>query len=165
MSKVHLIVDSAADCREAFLAHENTHPVPLKIIFGEEEFLDGVNISSHTFYEKLIESEHLPTTSQASVGDFEAVFRAVAEAGDTAVVITVSSELSGTYQSACIAAADFPGVIHVVDSRLVSIGERILAELALQLRDSGLSAAAIAAELEAKREKICLVALLDTLEY
>lgn len=165
MHKVHLIVDSASDCREAFLQQENTHLIPLKIIFGEEEFLDGVNISSEEFYEKLIESEHLPTTSQAAVGDFEAVFRRVTDAGDTAVVITMSSRLSGTYQSACIAAAEFSGGIRVVDSLQVALGEYILADYALRLRNEGLDHNAIADELEEKRQKICLVALLDTLEY
>ncbi len=160
--KVHLIVDSTADVSEAIRARLTV--VPLTVHFGSEEYIDGVTISKQAFYEKLIESDVLPSTSQATPAAFSEVFADIAERGESAVVLTISSRLSGTCQSAMIAAADYPG-IYVVDSRSAATGTGILAELALRLMDGGMSAADVAARLEAERENVCLVALLDTLEY
>lgn len=160
--KVHLIVDSTADVSEAIRARLTV--VPLTVRFGSEEYVDGVSISKQEFYEKLIESDVLPSTSQATPAAFSEVFEGIAERGESAVVLTISSKLSGTCQSAMIAAADYPG-IYVVDSRSAATGTGILAELALRLIDGGLSAADVAARLEQERENVCLVALLDTLEY
>lgn len=160
--KVHLIVDSTADVSEAIRPRLTV--VPLTVHFGSEEYIDGVTISKQAFYEKLIESDVLPSTSQATPAAFAEVFADIAERGESAVVLTISSRLSGTCQSAMIAAADYPG-IYVVDSRSAATGTGILAELALRLMDGGMSAADIAARLEAERENVCLVALLDTLEY
>lgn len=160
--KVHLIVDSTADVSEAIRPRLTV--VPLTVHFGSEEYIDGVTISKQAFYEKLIESDVLPSTSQATPAAFAEVFADIAQRGESAVVLTISSKLSGTCQSAMIAAADYPG-IHVVDSRSAATGTGILAELALRLMDGGMSAADVAARLEAERENVCLVALLDTLEY
>lgn len=160
--KVHLIVDSTADVSEAIRARLTV--VPLTVRFGSEEYVDGVTISKQEFYEKLIESDVLPSTSQATPAAFSEVFEGIAERGESAVVLTISSKLSGTCQSAMIAAADYPG-IYVVDSQSAATGTGILAELALRLIDGGMSASDVAARLEAERENVCLVALLDTLEY
>lgn len=160
--KVHLIVDSTADVSEAIRPRLTV--VPLTVHFGSEEYIDGVTISKQAFYEKLIESDVLPSTSQATPAAFAEVFADIAQRGESAVVLTISSRLSGTCQSAMIAAADYPG-IYVVDSRSAATGTGILAELALRLMDGGMSAADVAARLEAERENVCLVALLDTLEY
>ena len=160
--KVHLIVDSTADVSESIRARLTV--VPLTVRFGSEEYVDGVSISKQEFYEKLIESDVLPSTSQATPAVFSEVFEGIAQRGESAVVLTISSKLSGTCQSAMIAAADYPG-IYVVDSRSAATGTGILAELALRLIDGGMSAADVAARLEQERENVCLVALLDTLEY
>ena len=160
--KVHLIVDSTADVSEAIRPRLTV--VPLTVHFGSEEYIDGVTISKQAFYEKLIESDVLPSTSQATPVAFAEVFAGIAQRGESAVVLTISSRLSGTCQSAMIAAADYPG-IYVVDSQSAATGTGILAELALRLIDGGMSAADVAARLEAERENVCLVALLDTLEY
>ena len=112
--------------------------VHLTVNFGEEEFIDGVTITRDEFYAKLIESDVMPTTSQASPEAFENVFRKIAENGDEVIAITVASKLSGTYQSACIAASEFPGKVRVIDSKTVAIGTAILAEYALSLVESGL---------------------------
>ena len=160
---VRIIVDSTADLNEA-IRHRLT-VVPLTVHFGDEEYVDGVTITHKEFYEKLIESDVLPHTSQATPAAFEAVFEEVAAAGDTAVVLTLASKLSGTYQSATIAAADYPGSIFVVDTTTAAIGAGILAELALRLVDEGLSAEAIAHRIEEERENLCVIAMLDTLEY
>lgn len=161
--RVKIIIDSTADVKNA--VKERLVVVPMTVHFGEEEYIDGVTIDNKTFYEKLIESNVLPTTSQATPAAFDRVFAQVAAAGDTAVVLTISSKLSGTYQSAVIAASEYPNQIFVVDSKSAAIGSGILAELALQLADSGMDAKTVAQTLERERERLCLVAMLDTLEY
>ena len=160
---VRIIIDSAVDI-DPKLKNRFTI-VPLTVHFGDEEYLDGITINHKQFYEKLIESDILPTTSQAPPIAFAEVFEQVAAAGDTAVVITIASQLSGTFQSALVAAQDYEGKIFVVDSRTAAIGSGILAELALNLARGGASAAEIFDKLLVMRDRICLVALLDTLEY
>ena len=160
---VRIIVDSTIDTSDEI--KEKLLIVPLTVHFGEEEYLDGVTINHQMFYEKLIESDVLPTTSQANPAVFAEVFEEVVEAGDSAVVLTVSAKLSGTYQSACIAAEEYEGDIFVVDGTTIAIGTGILAELALTLAKQGMSAKEIASRLEEEKTKVCLIAMLDTLEY
>lgn len=161
--KVRIITDSASDL---LAPHRPEITVlPMTITFGEEQFRDGVDLTHRQFYEKLIEGEDLPTTSQIAPAQFEEAFRAAVEAGESVVAVVLSSKLSGTYQSACIAAEEFPDKVFVVDSANATIGERILVERGLELMDQGLDAAAIAARLDEEKADIRLVALLDTLEY
>lgn len=138
--------------------------IPLSITFGTTTYADGVDITNGRFYEMLIESDELPKTSQATPYVFQQAFEDVRAAGDEAVVITLSSRLSGTHQSAVTAASDFPEV-HVVDSKSVTIGESLLVLYALRLVDEGLGAAEIAEKVAASVDRVCLLALLDTLEY
>ena len=159
---VKIIVDSTTDLIP--VVKERVETVPLTLRFGDEEFVDGVTIDHKMFYEKLIESDVIPTTSQATPNSFIPYFDKVKEDGDEAVVIALSSKLSGTYQSAAIAAEDYESIC-VVDSGSVTIGSGILVEYALSLVDKGLSARQIADELNEKKNSIIIVALLDTLEY
>ena len=159
---VQIIADSTVDMPERIKEHFRV--VPLTVHFGDEEFIDGVTIDKARFYERLVESDVLPTTSQATPAAFQKVFEEVTAAGDSAVVITISSKLSGTYQSACIAAEDFDNIF-IVDSMTAAIGSGILAEHALKLAEIGMSAEQIAEEIEEKKADVCLIALLDTLEY
>ena len=122
-------------------------------------------MSHEEFFEKLVESEELPTTSQVTPIVYEEKYEEVKQAGDTAVVITLSSKLSGCYQSANIALDGYEDIITVVDSNNVCIGQQILTMLAVQLRDAGKGAKEIAEELEQQKGRIRLIALLDTLEY
>ena len=160
--KTRIIIDSTADLSAEL--KDKLSIVPLTVHFGDEEYLDGVTIDHKTFYEKLIESDELPTTSQATPDSFIKEFDKVKEAGESAVVITISSKLSGTYQSAVIAAEDFDN-IYIVDSGSATIGSGILAERALELANSGIDAREIAEILNKEKEKIVIIALLDTLEY
>ena len=160
---VTLIVDSTCDMAPGL--RSQLPVVPLTVHFGTEEYLDGITMDHKRFYEKLVESDVMPTTSQPTPDAFAQLFRKEVEAGNQVVALTVSSKLSGTFQSAMIAASDFPGQVWVVDSCSVAIGAGILAELAMQHIQSGLSAPEVAAQLERDREKICVIALLDTLEY
>lgn len=159
---VRIIVDSSTDVSEKY--REKIQFVPLTVRFGDREYLDGVELSKHQFYEMLVESDVLPTTSQATPAAFAEYLESVASAGDSAVVITLSSKLSGTYQSAVLAAEDYPN-IYVVDSQSVAIGTGVLAQYAVELAQQGMGAEEIAQVLTQQREKVCVVALLDTLEY
>lgn len=160
---IRIITDSASDIVDN--AREDLTVLPINIRFGEDEFQDGVNLTHRMFYEKLVESDELPVTSQVPPIVFEEAYEAVGKQGDQAIVITISSKLSGTYQSAVIAAEDCGEFIRVVDSENASIGQRALVEYALKLKDEGLDYEAILAKLEADKNRIRLVALLDTLEY
>lgn len=160
--KTQIITDSTADLLPQYRAKVVT--VPLTVRFGTEEFSDGVTIDHKAFYEKLVECDTLPTTSQAGPNDFMSVLEPVTAAGDGAVIITLSSKLSGTWQSAVIASQEYENV-YVVDSGSVAIGGGILVELAVRLAVEGLDAKTIAEKLEEAKSKIVVVALLDTLEY
>lgn len=160
---IRVIVDSTADLTPQ--VRERVIVVPLTVHFGEEEFVDGIDLTGAEFYEKLAVSPVLPTTSQASPYAFSAAFGQAVADGEEVIAITVSSRLSGTYQSAVIAAEDYPGSVHVVDSRNIALGSAILTEYALGLVDEGRSAEEIVFLLEAARERIRLMAVVDTLEY
>jgi DegV family protein with EDD domain len=162
MMKTRIIADSTADFPPALKSRVRT--VPLTVYFGEEEYIDGVTIDHRTFYEKLIESDVLPTTSQATPDAFIKEYDKVRQAGEEAVVITLASTFSGTYQSAVLAAGQYEN-IRVVDSASVAIGTGILVEMALKLAETGMGAKEIAEILEEQKEKIVIVALVDTLEY
>ena len=160
--KTRIIVDSTSDLLPAI--KEQVQVVPLTVHFGQEEYVDGVTIDHKAFYEKLIETDVHPSTSQAAPATFEAEYKKVREAGEAAVVITLTSKLSGTFQSATIAAEDFDN-IYIVDSGTVAIGGGILVEYALRLLNEGLEAKEIAEKLEEAKKRIVIVALVDTLEY
>lgn len=160
---VKIIVDSTVDMIPEL--KKNVKAVPLSVCFGEEEYLDGVTIDAHTFYEKLVSSQQLPTTSQPTPALFEDAFREAVEAGDEVVCITIASRLSGTYQSATIAADEFPGKVFVVDSRTAAIGTGILAAYALELARQGMGGEQILHVLMEARKKIRLYFMVDTLEY
>ena len=160
---VKIIVDSTADLLPRVA--ERVKIIPLTIRFGDQEFVDGVTINSQKFYEMLVESDQLPTTSQANPAVFEDAFAEAVAEGYEVVCITCSGKLSGTNQSAVIAAEEFPGKVFVVDSQTIALGSAILTEYALELVDRGLSAEEITWKLLQKREKVRLIAMLDTLEY
>ena len=160
---IKIITDSASDLSPDF--DKDIYVIPMHVYFGDEEFSDGVTLSHEEFYEKLVECDDLPTTSQIPPYEFEKAYQEVTANGDCAIVITMSGKLSGTNQSACIAAQDYEGKVFVVDSESVTIGERALITLAQQLIHEGLPVEEIVEQLLEARERIQIVALLDTLEY
>ena len=161
--KLRIVTDSGCDLLPPH--REGLSVLPMTVLFGERQYQDGVDLDHRQFYELLIESDELPTTSQLTPAQFEDAFQAAVDAGETVIAITISSKLSGTYQSACIAAGEFPGKVYVVDSLNATIGQAILVRRAFQLMEEGLDAPAIVQALEEERSQIRLVALLDTLEY
>lgn len=161
---VRIICDSASDilpeeCPEGLTV------VPLCVTFGGTSYRDGVDIKHQRFYEMLVESDELPVTGQVTPYEFSKAIEEVRAAGDEVVVLTMSSKLSGTYESARLAAREAGEGVYVVDSESVTVGERILVELALRLVEEGKSAREVAAELEERKRDVRVVALLDTLEY
>jgi DegV family protein with EDD domain len=160
---VRIITDSGSDVLPGEI--EGLVVLPLTVAFGTDVYHDGVDLSHEQFFSLLVEGKDFPTTGQVPPFRFAEAFQQVVDSGDDAVVICISAGVSGTWESACSAAADFPGRIHVVDSQQVSVGERILAQTALELAASGASAADIAQELDERKKDIHFLALLDTLEY
>lgn len=163
---IKILVDSACDLEEKDAEALGVSLIPLQIRFGDEEFLDGVTLSHREFFEKLVETSMLPQTSQINEYRFEEAFSGLTADGSEVIAITLSSKLSGTYASAVKAAKKYGGKVLVVDSLNACIGERILLEYAVRLVKEGkLTAAQIAEELNGKKGKIQLLAVLDTLKY
>lgn len=161
---IRIITDSASDMSPA--EHPALRVLPLSVTFGTDVYMDGVDIDHQRFYEMLVERDELPKTGQVNPYAFSQAIAEAREAGDEAVIITVGAKLSGTNQSARTALAEAPGGdVYVVDSNNVTLGERVLVEYALRLVDEGRSAAQIAAAVEAVRDRVVVIGLLETLEY
>ena len=163
---IKILVDSASDLEQQDASELGVTVLPLQIRFGSEEYLDGVSLTHREFFEKLIETDELPQTSQINEYRFDEVFASLTADGSEVIAITLSSKLSGTHASAVKAAKKYAGKVIVVDSLNACIGECILLEYAVRLVGEGkLTAAQIAAELDEKKGKIQLLAVLDTLKY
>lgn len=162
---IKIIVDSASDVEQDEADELGISLIPMKVRFGDEEYSDGINLTHKEFFEKLIESAELPQTSQINEYSWEEKFKELTADGSEVIAITISSKLSGTYSSAVKAAKKFGGKIYVVDSMEACIGERILLQYAIRLVKEGRSATEIFKELNEKKSKIQLLAVLDTLKY
>ena len=163
---VRIITDGTSDLSAQRAAELNVHVMPMRVFFGQESFMDGVDITREEFFARLDSCQELPTTSQLNPDDFLEVFQKYVDQGDQVVGIFLSSELSGTCQSACIA-RDMAegGEIHIVDSRTVTFALALLVEEAARMRDGGLSAAQIAEAVEQLARRAKLLAIVDTLTY
>lgn len=164
---VKIITDSASDITQEEAKRLGITVLPLTIFFETEEFQDNVTLSTTEYYNKLIESAELPKTSQVTPYAFAKAYKEALVEHDEVVVITISKYLSGCYQSAVLAKEELDNNknIYLIDSLNATIGEQILVQLAVKLRDEGKSGAEIASILKEKISKVRLVALLDTLEY
>ena len=163
---VCIITDSAADFEPVELEQKNIICIPLTVLIDQKDYHENVDLSKDRFYELLKSSEGFPKTSQASPQVLADLFEDAKKCGDEAVYITLSSALSGTYQSALFIreGADYDGA-YVVDSKNATSGQRLLVEHAVRLRDAGKSAGEIVAGVEALRDRIVLYAAINTLEY
>jgi len=163
---VKIITDSTCDMTAERLAALDIEMVPLTVHFGDAAYADKRDLDNSTFYQMLRQAKTLPTTSQVNPADFEAVFRRQLDAGHTVVGLFLSSKLSGTVQSAHIAAEMIGSKdIYVIDSLTTTLGLSLLLELAAARRDAGASAAELAAELEVLSRKVLIYAVVDTLKY
>ena len=131
---VRIITDSASDISQEWAKEWNITVLPLKVRFGEEEFLDGVTLSNREFYERLIETDEIPKTSQITPFEYSSHFEKAVKAGEQVVCFCLSSGVSGSFQSACVAAQEFEGDVFVVDTQQFCISEAIIVERAVQMR-------------------------------
>lgn len=163
---IRIITDSTSDIGLEQAKKMNITIVPLKVIFGDTEYKEGIDITMDGFYEKLVTAEKLPTTSQPSPDDFVKYFKEAKEAGDSVLVLLIASKLSGTVQSAMIAKemADYSD-IYIVDSMNAITGLRLLVEHAVKLREEGAGIRDIYYTLEKLKDRIVLLAMVDTLEF
>jgi len=163
---VRIITDSAADFEPAELERLQIHCIPLTVAFGETDYQENINLTKDQFYDLLIHSGHLPKTAQPSPQLLLDLFEDARDAGDEAIYVTLSSALSGTYQSALMTKQLAESeCCHVVDSLNATGGQRQILEYAVKLRDEGKSAAEIIEGIEDIRSRIVLFACIDTLEY
>ena len=163
---IRIVTDSSSDFEPAVAKRRKVEIVSMPIQFGKATFLDGKTITGEVFYKLLKEGKENPSTSQPTPNDFLKVFESAKAAGDQVVAVLLSSALSGTVQSAMIAKGmcDYEE-IYIVDSLSATAGIQILVNYACKLRDSGLKAADIAAQLEQIKDRIRIFAVIDTLEY
>ena len=162
---VRILTDSASDITQTQAAAWGIRVLPLKVRFGEEEYLDGVNLMPREFYSKLIETDEVPKTSQITPYEYDCEYKAAVEAGDELVCFTMSSGVSGCYQSACLAAQAYETGIHVIDTRQFCISEYIIVQRAVQLRDAGKTAAEIIKQIQEELNDAHVIAVFNTLEY
>ena len=163
---IRIITDSAADLSPAEYEALRITCIPLTVMFGDAEYRENVNLTKDQFYELLLASEHPPKTSQSSPQVLMELFEEAHAAGDSAIYITLSSALSGTYQNA-VMTKNLLGYedCYVVDSLNATGGQRLIVQYAAKLRDEGKSVAEIIAGIEDIRSRITLFACIDTLEY
>jgi DegV family protein with EDD domain len=163
---VRIVTDTASDITLNQAKQLNIELVPIEVMFGKESYEGIADENFEIFYKLLEESKDLPTTSQPSPATYLTLFTQAKTNGDELIGLTLSGGLSGTYQSACIAAqmADYNG-IHVIDTRTVITGQRLLVELAVKLRNNGMPAQSIADYLEDAKRRVRLFGALDTLKY
>lgn len=163
---IRIITDSTSDITQVDAKNLNISVVPLRVRIDNEEFQDGINLTAEEFYEKLKEAKSLPVTSQPSPEDFLKLFEDAKANNDEVIVITISSLLSGTNQSATLAKSLCEyDKIYIVDSCNVTLGLNLLVKYAVSLRDKLCSAEEIALELNKVKERINILAVVDTLEY
>ena len=163
---VRIITDSAADFEPKEYERLNVTCIPLRVMLGETEYLETVDLNKDQFFELLASTGASPKTAQPSPQCLMDIFEDTKKTGDEAVYISLSSALSGTYQSAVMTCEEAESdACFVVDSKNATGGQRLLVEYAVRLRDEGKTAARIVEAVEALREKIVLYACIDTLEY
>jgi DegV family protein with EDD domain len=164
--KIVVVTDSSAYIPEEALGGLSIPVIPLWVMWGDENFRDGVDIDPPAFYRRLQESEVFPTTSQPSAGEFENFFRQAGVGADAIVGVFITSKLSGTVPNAQAAQAQLPELtIRVVDSLSVSMGLGFIALAAARAAAAGQSLDAVVAAAEEMRDRIHLIFTVDTLEY
>ncbi len=163
---IKIVTDSTAYLPEATVRQHDIRVVPLYVHFGNEAFREGVDISDEEFYARLKASPELPTTSQPSAGEFHEVFKELADAGQEILTVTISSKLSGTWNSAMAAKEMLPDAdISVIDSLSTSVGLELMVRAAVEAAAAGNSLQEITGQIEVIREKMWLLFVVDTLEY
>ena len=162
--KIKITADSTCDLSAELLQKWDITLMPMHILMGEDSYLDGVTIHPAGVFTYVNGGGKMPKSAAANLVEYAEFFGNYTGDYDAVIHISVSSKLSSCYQNAKLAAEDFANV-YVVDSGTAAIGTGILAEYALTCIDRGMDAAALVRELTEKREDVCVLALVDTLEY
>ncbi len=163
---IKVLVDSASSITPEMARAMGLHLIPLKVAFGEETFLDGVDLDTAGFYKRLAASPSLPVTSQPSAGEFLQLFERLTADGSELLCVLISHGLSGALLSAETARGMLPGgSIQIFDSLSISVGEALLAMAAADMAKAGQPMAAIVARLERLRARMRVFFVLDTLEF
>ncbi len=162
---IRIMTDSASDISQAQAKEWQIKVFPLRIRFGETEYLDGINLSTDSFYEQLENSDVIPKTSQIPPLEYEENFRAAAEAGDDLIYFSISSGVSGSYQTACMVARDYEPYVHIIDSKQFCISQYIIVERAVRLRDEGKNAKEIVEIIREEQKNAHVMAVFNTLHY
>lgn len=163
---IKILTDSTADLPQEIVEQYGISVVPLKVIFGKDEYVDGVDLAPEEFYEMLEKSEELPTTSQVTPEQFIEHFEEAEANGDELLCIHISSAMSGTIQSANIAKDHVKyDKVHVVDSRTVTVQLGLMVVAACKMREEGASLEQILERLDELVSKTVLYASIATLKY
>lgn len=169
MKKTVIVTDSTADIPADLVKKYDIRIVPLRLMFGSDTYLDGVEITASEFYKRLVEAPQLPTTSQPSPADFVEEYESILKEYPDCSILSMhlSSGMSGTYQSALLATSLLEGEadITVWDSKSASYGFGLFVVHAAQLAAEGLTVDEILSSTEELRSKRRLFFLVDTLEY
>jgi len=166
MAQVGIVCDSTCDLPLTWYAQNGVRMVPLTVFFGEQGYRDWVEMQPEEFYRRLAAAAALPTTSQPSPADFAKAYAELAEQGCEGIVsIHLTSKLSGTFESATMAAAESSIPVHVVDTRRVTAGTALVVKAAVAARDAGASIEEVLATAVDVSSKMRLFFILDTLDY
>ena len=166
MSKVAIVTDSSPNIPAEIIAENNIHVVPLTVIWGEENFYDGVDISPVEFYKRLETAKVMPSTSQPSVADFEVIFRSLHEQGYEILAVLISEDLSGTISSATQAKKLLPDAkIEIVNSKSLAMDLGFQVLLAARAANQGASLEECKQLAEDARDRGGIIFVLDTLEF
>lgn len=163
---IAIIADSTCDIPDALIERYGIIVIPHYIVWGEEQFLDRVNLQPEVFYQRLVVDELRPTTAQASAADFlEGIHKAVEQGASEALILTVSSAMSGAYEMAKIAASKAEIPVNVIDSKgpTMTLGWQTLA--AARARDEGATMDEIIERVARVRESLVQIVAMETLEY
>ena len=161
---VKIVTDSGSDISQNRAKELGIRVLPLTFRFGTDEYLDGVTMTSKEFYERLDQEPELPKTSQIPPFRYSEIFKEETADGSDVLYVCISSGVSGTIQSATMAASEFDGKVRVFDNRHFCISEGLLAEYAKRLADEGKNLDEIYSELEKARDKVRIIAIFATLE-
>lgn len=162
---ITIITDSTAEILPAEAKSRNLVVLPIKTVFEDGVYRDGVDLMPEEFYEKQASAKTLPSTTQPSPFEFEELFSEAVNRGDSVIALLIAGTLSGTVQSANMAKGNIEGEIYVIDSECTTVSLRLLVEHALELREKGCSAVEIVTAVEKAKKRIKLFAYVDTLEY
>lgn len=163
---IRILVDSSSDYQADEIREKHLELVPIKITIGDKTYIEGQNLERNQFYEILEKSQDFPKTSQPSPQAFLDIFEDAKQKGDELICILLSSELSGTYQSAVLAKsmADYDK-IYLIDSLSATYNIKVMADYAFRLVQEGMPAEETAAAVEKLKSHVKVIAALDTLEY